>query len=43
MKIYVIRHGETDSNLKNIVGGIKEDLNENGIKQVEKAREKKRI
>ena len=23
MKIYVIRHGETDSNLKNIVGGIK--------------------
>ena len=39
MKIYVIRHGETDSNLKNIVGGIKEDLNENGIKQAEKARE----
>ena len=39
MKIYVIRHGETDSNLKNIVGGIKEDLNENGIKQAEKVRE----
>ena len=40
MKIYVIRHGETDSNSKNIVGGIKEDLNENGIKQAEAVREK---
>src|SRR5699024_9745620 len=39
MNIYVIRHGETDSNSKNIVGGIKEDLNENGIRQAEKARE----
>ncbi len=40
MKIYVIRHGETDSNLKNIVAGIKEDLNLNGIKQAEAVREK---
>lgn len=37
MKIYVIRHGETNSNTKNIVGGILEDINENGIKQARQA------
>lgn len=40
MKLYVIRHGQTNSNVKNIVGGILEDINENGIEQAKNAREK---
>jgi len=34
-KIYIVRHGQTDYNLRNVVqgGGIDSDLNENGISQ----------
>ena len=36
MKIYVVRHGETNSNLAGIVSGRSdEELNENGIKQAQ--------
>lgn len=41
MKIYVVRHGETDVNLKNQVNGWNDDdINENGINQAKSAREK---
>lgn len=33
MKIYVIRHGETDMGKNNIIATIKEPLNEIGIQQ----------
>lgn len=37
MKIYLVRHGQTDSNLKKVYDNVKldEDINENGIKQAE--------
>ena len=42
MKIYLVRHGQTDSNLKKIYDNVKldEDINENGIKQAEELRDK---
>lgn len=40
MKIYVLRHGQTDSNLKNVVGGIEEDINITGINEAENAKYK---
>ena len=40
MKIYLVRHGQTDSNSKGIYNFISEDLNENGIKQAEELRDK---
>lgn len=33
MKLYVIRHGETDKNKNRVIADILEDINENGIKQ----------
>ena len=36
MKLYVVRHGETNSNLAGIVSGRSDEkLNENGIKQAQ--------
>lgn len=36
MKLFVVRHGETDSNVRGIVSGLKDEgLNENGIKQAQ--------
>lgn len=40
MKIYVLRHGQTDSNIKNVVGGINEDINLTGKKQAEQVKDK---
>lgn len=40
MKIYVIRHAETNSNRNGIAGDIEEDINETGVKQCIEAREK---
>ena len=40
MKIYVIRHAETNSNKNGIAGDIEEDINETGVKQCIEAREK---
>lgn len=40
MKIYVIRHGETEKNRNKIIADINEDINENGINQAMKAGEK---
>ena len=33
MKIYIVRHGQTPSNLAGVYNLIEEDLNENGIEQ----------
>lgn len=40
MKIYVIRHAQTDSNKNGIAGDIEEDINETGVQQCLEAREK---
>lgn len=40
MKIYLIRHGQCNSNLNKVFNYQNEDLNENGIKQAEFLREK---
>ena len=40
MKIYLIRHGEVNHNLYKIYSNKDEDLNETGIKQAEKLKEK---
>ncbi len=40
MKIYLVRHGQTDSNSKGIYNYLSEDLNENGIKQAEELKNK---
>ncbi len=41
MKLYVIRHGETDINVQNRINSLNdEDLNENGINQAKNTREK---
>lgn len=40
MKIHIIRHGQVDSNLKKLYNNQDEDLNETGVKQAEKLREK---
>lgn len=40
MKIYIIRHGEVNHNLYKIYNNEDEDLNETGIKQAEKLRNK---
>ena len=40
MKLYIIRHGQTDCNLNNKYNcRLDEDINETGIKQAEQARE----
>jgi len=33
MKLYVIRHGQTEKNRNHIIADIEEDINETGIKQ----------
>ncbi len=41
MNIYIVRHGQVDSNLKKIYNiSDEEDINETGIKQAEELREK---
>lgn len=41
MKIYVIRHGETDVNVQNRINALNDDdLNETGINQAKALREK---
>jgi len=40
MNIYIVRHGQTGNNFKNIFNGrFDEDINETGIEQAKKARE----
>ena len=40
MKLYVVRHGQTDINLNNQINSINdEDLNETGISQALKLKE----
>ena len=40
MKIYLVRHGQCDSNLNNIYNYRDEDLNQNGIEQAKNLKEK---
>ena len=40
MKIYLIRHGESDSNIKYVYNHKDEDINQKGIEQAETLREK---
>lgn len=40
MKVYVVRHGQTDSNILHIYNVITEDLNEIGVKQIEELKTK---
>ncbi len=40
MNIYIVRHGQTDSNLAKVFNTYTEDINENGIKQAEELRDK---
>lgn len=37
MKLYVIRHGETEKGKNKIIADIKEDINKNGINQAKEA------
>lgn len=40
MKVYIVRHGQTPSNLAGVYNLIEEDLNENGIDQAQNLSEK---
>lgn len=40
MKVYLIRHGEVNHNLYGLYNREDEDLNETGMKQAKKLREK---
>ncbi len=40
MKVYLVRHGQTDTNISNLYNFRGEDINQNGIQQAEKLREK---
>ena len=40
MKIYLVRHGQTDSNLNKVYNVIDEDINDNGINQAKVLKEK---
>ena len=40
MKIYIVRHGQTDSNLYKVFNTLTEDINENGIIQANALKEK---
>lgn len=40
MKVYIVRHGQTDSNFAKIYNFLEEDINSNGIKQAEELAEK---
>lgn len=39
MKVYLVRHGQTDTNISNLYNFRGEDINQNGIQQAEKLRE----
>ena len=41
MKIYIVRHGQTNHNVKKIYSNEDEDLNLNGINQANKLKEQK--
>ena len=43
MKIYIVRHGQTPSNLAGVYNFIEEDLNENGIEQAMALKERIKI
>ena len=40
MKVYLVRHGQTDTNISNLYNFRGEDINQNGIQQAEKLKEK---
>lgn len=40
MEIYIVRHGQTDSNLAKVFNTLTEDINENGIRQAEELRDR---
>lgn len=40
MKIYLVRHGQVDSNLNKVYNSVCEDINENGVRQAIELREK---
>lgn len=40
MKVYLVRHGQTDTNISNLYNFRGEDINQTGIQQAEKLREK---
>lgn len=40
MKVYLVRHGQTDTNIERKYNFIKEDINENGVQQAKELREK---
>lgn len=40
MKVYIVRHGQTPSNLAGVYNLLEEDLNENGINQAQNLSEK---
>lgn len=40
MKVYLVRHGQTDTNIERKYNFRNEDINENGIKQAEELRDK---
>lgn len=40
MNIFLVRHGQTDSNLNRVYNTLDEDINENGINQAKKLSEK---
>ena len=44
MKVYLVRHGQCDSNVKQIYNYVNEDLNEKGIEQAtELSKKRKKI
>ena len=40
MKVYIVRHGQTPSNLAGVYNVLEEDLNDNGIEQAQNLGEK---
>ncbi len=40
MKVYLVRHGQTDTNIQRKYNFVKEDINEKGIQQAKELREK---
>ena len=40
MKVYLVRHGQTDTNISNLYNFVNEDINETGIQQAKELRDK---
>ena len=40
MKVFLVRHGQTDTNINNLYNFRGEDINQKGIQQAEDLREK---